>query len=90
MEEDEMNSVCGMGEKRNAYRVLVGKCERKRPLERHGYRWKKIIKMDLKEIQRVVIDWIHLAQDSDKWRGEGCCEHGSKQSGSIKSGEFLD
>jgi hypothetical protein len=38
-----------MGEGRNAYRVLVGKPEGKRPLERLRHRWEDGIKMDLKE-----------------------------------------
>jgi hypothetical protein len=39
-----------MGEKRNAYRILVGKLDRKRPLGRPRRRWVDIIKMDLREI----------------------------------------
>jgi hypothetical protein len=39
-----------MGEGRNLYRVLVGKPEGKRPLERPRHRWEDGIKMDLEEI----------------------------------------
>jgi hypothetical protein len=39
-----------MGEGRNVYRVLVGKPEGKRPLERPRLRWEDWIKMDLREI----------------------------------------
>jgi hypothetical protein len=39
-----------MGEGRNVYRVLVGKPEGKRPLERTRLRWENGTKMDLKEI----------------------------------------
>jgi hypothetical protein len=39
-----------MGEKRNAYRILVGKPERKRPLGRPRCRWEDNIRIDLREI----------------------------------------
>jgi hypothetical protein len=52
-----------MGEKRNAYRLLVGKPEGKRPLGRPYH-----IKMDLVEMGSGGVDWIGLAQDRDKWR----------------------
>jgi hypothetical protein len=42
--------VARMGEGRNVYRVLVGKPEGKRPLERHRRRWKDGIRMDVREI----------------------------------------
>jgi hypothetical protein len=51
-----------MGEKRNVYRLLVGKPERKRPLGRPRHRWMDNIKMDLLEIGLNVVDWIGLAQ----------------------------
>jgi hypothetical protein len=57
-----------MGENRNAYRILVGKPEGKRPLGRPRRRWVDDIKMDLREIGWGGIDWIHLAQDRDQWR----------------------
>jgi hypothetical protein len=47
---------------RNAFRVLVVKPERKRPLGRLKRRWEDNIKMDLKETGRENVDWIHLAQ----------------------------
>jgi hypothetical protein len=40
--------VAGMGEKRNAYRILVGKPEGKTPLRRPRRRWVNNIKMDLR------------------------------------------
>jgi hypothetical protein len=52
-----------MGEKRNVYRLLVGKPEGKRPLGRPSRRWMDNIKMDLLEIGVSVGDWIDLAQD---------------------------
>jgi hypothetical protein len=57
-----------MGEKKNAYRILVGKPEGKRPLGRPGCRWLDSIKVDLREIRWDGIDWIGLPQDKDQWR----------------------
>jgi hypothetical protein len=57
-----------MGEKRNAYRILVGNPEEKRPLGRARRRWVDNIKMDLREIGWDGRDWINLAQDRDQWR----------------------
>jgi hypothetical protein len=56
-----------LGEKRNAYRLLVGKPEGKRPLGRPRRRWVDNIKMDLGEVGWGGVDWIDLAQDRDKW-----------------------
>jgi hypothetical protein len=52
-----------MGEKRNAYRLLVGKPEGKRPLGRPKRRWVDNIRMDLGEVGWGDVDWIGLAQD---------------------------
>jgi hypothetical protein len=57
-----------MGERRGVYRVLVGKPEGKRPLGRPRCRGKDIIKMDRKEVGRVGMDWIELAQVKGRWR----------------------
>jgi hypothetical protein len=57
-----------MGETRNAYRILVGKPEGKRPLGRPRCRWVGDIKMDLRETGWDGRDWIELAQDRDQWR----------------------
>jgi hypothetical protein len=51
-----------MGEKRNAYRLLVGRPEGRRPLGRPRFRW-----MDLGEIGLGGVDWIGLAQVRDNW-----------------------
>jgi hypothetical protein len=60
--------VTHMGAKRNAYRILVGKPEGKRPLEGPGHSQEDNIKMDFREIVGGGIDWIHLAQDRDQWQ----------------------
>jgi hypothetical protein len=57
-----------MGEKRNAYRILVGNPEGKRPLGRPRCRWVDNIKIDLREIGWTGGDWKYLAQDRDQWR----------------------
>jgi hypothetical protein len=57
-----------MGEKRNAYRTLVGKPEGKRPQVRPRCRWVDNIKIDLREIRWDGMGWIDLAQDRDQWR----------------------
>jgi hypothetical protein len=54
------------GAKMNAYRILVGKPEGKRPLGRSRNRWENDIKKDVREIGRGDIDWIDLAQDRHK------------------------
>ena len=59
--------VACMGERRGIYRVLVGKPEGKRPLERPRHRWEDNIKMDLQEVGCGGMDWIKLAQDRDSW-----------------------
>jgi hypothetical protein len=60
--------VARMGEKRNAYRILMGKPEGKRSLGRQRRRWVDNIKMDLREIGWDGVDWIDMAQDRDQWR----------------------
>ncbi|KAJ4448971.1 hypothetical protein ANN_00363 [Periplaneta americana] len=60
--------VARMGESRNAYRVLVGRPEGKRPLGRPRRKWEDNIKMDLREVGYDDRDWINLAQDRDRWR----------------------
>jgi hypothetical protein len=57
-----------MGEKRNAYRLLVAKPEGRRPLGRPRRRWFDNIRMDLVEVGWGDVDWIGLAQNRDRWR----------------------
>jgi len=60
--------VAHFGERRGVYRVLVGKPEGKRLLERSRCRWQDNIKMDLQKLGSGGTDWIELAQDRDRWR----------------------
>jgi hypothetical protein len=57
-----------MGEKRNAYGLLVGRPEERRSLGRPRHRCADNIKMDLVEVEWGDVDWIGLAQDRDRWR----------------------
>jgi hypothetical protein len=56
------------GEKRNAYRLLVGKPERKRPLGRPRRTWVDNIRTGLGEVGWGDVDWIGLAKDRNRWR----------------------
>ena len=58
--------VARMGERRDIYRVLVGKPEGKRPLGRPRRRREDNIKMDLQKVGCEGVDWIELAQDRDR------------------------
>jgi hypothetical protein len=60
--------VARMGAKRNAYRLLVGKPEGKRPPGRPRRRWVYNIRMELGEVGCGYVDWIGLAQDRNRWR----------------------
>jgi hypothetical protein len=68
------------GRKRNAYRSLVGRPERKRPLGRPRHRWVDNIKMDLVEIGVGGLDWIDLAQE----QVENSCEGSNEPLGFVK------
>ena len=63
-----MGHVTRVGERRRAYRVLVGKPEGKKPLGSPRCRWEDNIKMDLQEVGCGGMDWIDLAQDRNRWR----------------------
>jgi hypothetical protein len=58
-----------MWEGRGVYRVLVGKLEGNRPLERPRRRWEGNIRMDLHKVECEGMDWIEVAQDRDMWQG---------------------
>ena len=55
--------VARMGDRRDVYRILVGKAEGKRPLGRPRRRWENNIKMDLQYVGCGGMDWIELVQD---------------------------
>jgi hypothetical protein len=57
-----------MGESKDVHRVWMRKPEGKTPLDRPRSTFDDNIKMDLKEVECVGIDWIELAQDRDRWR----------------------
>jgi hypothetical protein len=56
-----------MGELRIAYKILIGKPEKKWALGRLKSRWKDI-RMDFWEIGQESVKWMHLAEDRDQWR----------------------
>jgi hypothetical protein len=60
--------LCGLFKDGGAYNILVGRPEGRRPLGRPRRRWEYNIKMDLREIGYGDVDWIHWAQDRDRWR----------------------
>jgi hypothetical protein len=60
--------VAWLGDKRNVYRLLVGKPEGKGPLGRPRRRWIDNIKMNILDIGLSVVDWTGLAQDWYRWR----------------------
>ena len=52
----------------NTYRVLAGKLEGNRHLEKTSRKWEDNIKMDLREVSCDPRYWINLAENRDKWR----------------------
>jgi hypothetical protein len=74
-----------MGEKRNAYRLLVGKPEGRRPLGRSRRRWLYNIRIKLVEVGWGDVDLIGLAQDRER-----SCEFGIELSDSIKCWETIE
>jgi hypothetical protein len=53
---------------RNAYKILVGKPEGKRPYRRTRCRWEDNIRIDLRERRWKGVDWMYLAQDTEQWQ----------------------
>jgi hypothetical protein len=68
---------------RNAYNILVGKPEGKRPLGRPKNRWENNISIDLWEIGWESMGLMHQEPVT------GSCDHSNEPSGSIRDGEFL-
>jgi len=79
--------VARKGVRRGAYRVLIGKRDKKEPLAGPRCRWEDNIKMDLQTVGAGHgLDFSGLR----KGQVAGCCEYGSEPSDSIKCREFLD
>jgi predicted small integral membrane protein len=57
-----------MGEKRNSYRLSVGKAEGRRPIGKLRLRWLDNIMIDLVGVGWGDVDWVGLTQDRDRWR----------------------
>jgi len=55
------------GDVRNAYKVVVGNPERKRPLGSRSRRWEDNIRMDPRIMGSEVVDRMHLTEDRDQW-----------------------
>jgi hypothetical protein len=68
IKKTEVGRHVALGERRGAYRVLVGKPEGMSPLGRLRHRWEDNIKMDFREVGWRDMVWIDLVQDRDRWR----------------------
>jgi hypothetical protein len=75
-------------EKRNEYRLLVRKAERKRPLGRPRRRWVDNIRMNLGEVGWGDVDWIGLAKDRNRLRA--LVNSVIETSGSMKCWETIE
>jgi hypothetical protein len=65
--KDEKSYASSMRKLENAYKILIRKPERKRPLRLPRHKWEDNIKMYLRAISIEGVDWIHLVQDKDSW-----------------------
>jgi hypothetical protein len=79
--------VARMGEKRNAYRLLLGKPEGKRSLGRPRHRWVDNIRMDFGEVGWGDVDWMVWLRIGT---GGELCEFGIEPSGSMKCWETIE
>jgi hypothetical protein len=61
-------ACCKYGERRGAYRILVGRPEGSKPLGRPRRRWENNVKMYLQDVGWGGMDWIELTQNRDRWR----------------------
>jgi hypothetical protein len=78
--------IAHMGEMRNAYKILIGNPQGKRPLGGSGNRWDLILKW----ILRNSVGWCGFGSSgSGQGPVAGSCEHGNEPSGSIKAWSFL-
>jgi hypothetical protein len=68
-ENGTVGNVARMDNMRNSYKIFVGKPEWKRTLRRPMSIWKYDTRVEVMEIEWEGVDWIHLAQDGDQWRG---------------------
>jgi hypothetical protein len=55
-----------MVERRGECRVLVGKCEGRKPVVRPRRRWDDNIEVDHREVGWGCVDWVDLAQDRSR------------------------
>ena len=60
--------VARIGDRRSAYRILVVRPKETIPLGWHKRRWEDNIKMDLQDVRWGGMDWVDLADDTDRWR----------------------
>jgi len=60
-----VENVARMGEIRNAYKILVGISEGKRPFERSTCRWKEKVRIDIRETELEIMDWMHQDQGNE-------------------------
>jgi len=77
--------VSRIGDRKDAYWVLMGSSDRKRPLGRRRRRWEDNTNVNLQQVEWGGMDWIGVAGKWESWRAK----RGNEPSGSIKFGAFL-